>query len=363
MAKGNKKRKYRIRYDRIVIVVLVMIIIAVIATSCMKFLFGKDNPEFSQINSESEIHTSSQPDIQTDTPTETTTNIDTGNIVQSTATSSYTTASYTTTQATTVPTVPDGYKTESYSYDEMYKGNLVLVNTEHEYKFLENDIDVITVAGNRNDYYEVGDYVTSLDRETLYQLNAMIRGYAEASGITDRTGIFIQYGYRTYDEQVDLHNSGKSKTFEAGHTDYHTGRTFDMFYYDSESATGFSYFSADGNYEWFAENAGNYGFIVRYPDEKKFFTGENPRNYTYRYVGVPHSVYMNENNLCLEEYIELVKTYTIDNPLGISADGNIYSVYYVPVEQSDINEITVPSDKMYSVSGNNVDGFIVTVTE
>lgn len=362
MAKGNKKRKYRIRYDRIVIVVLVMIIIAVIATSCTKFLFGKDDPEFSNINSESEIQTSSQPDIQTDEPTETTTTIGTGSIVQSNTTESYTS----TTQITTVPSVsdvPDGYKTESYSYDEMYKGNLVLVNAEHEYKFLEDDIDTITVAGNRNNYYEVGDYVTELDKETLNQLNAMIEGYAESSGITDRTGIFVQYGYRTYDEQVDLHNSGKSKTFEAGHTDYHSGRTFDMFYYDNESATGFSYFSAEGKYEWFAENAGNYGFIVRYPDEKKDFTGENPRNYTYRYVGVPHAVYMNENNLCFEEYIELLKTYTIDNPLGISANGNIYSVYYVSAEKSDINEITVPSNKIYSVSGNNVDGFIVTVTE
>lgn len=360
MAKGNKKRKYRIRYDRIVIVVLVMIIIAVLVTSCTKFLFGKDEPEFSQINSESEIQTSSQTDIQTDKPSETTVSIDTGSIVNTNTTASHTS---TTTQTTTVPVASDGYKTENYSYDEIYKGNLVLVNAEHEYKFLEDDIDTITVAGNRNDYYEVGDYVTELDKETLYQLNAMIKGYAESNGITDRTGIFVQYGYRTYDEQVDLHNSGKSKTFEAGHTDYHTGRTFDMFYYDSESATGFSYFSAEGKYEWFAENAGNYGFIVRYPEEKKFFTGENPRNYTYRYVGIPHAAYMNENNLCFEEYIELLKTYTIDNPLGISANGNIYSVYYVPAEKSDINEITVPSNKIYSVSGNNADGFIVTVTE
>lgn len=355
MAKEAKKRKYRVRYDRIVIVMLVLVTIAVIATSCTKALFGSNEPD-SPMNSSS--FTASTPEGTSITP-------------EPSSESAVTEPSEITTKeiqaATSAPEIPtestpDGYKKETHSYDDIYKGDLILVNADYEYKFPEDDIDVVTLVGNRNDYYSAGDYVTSLDKKVLYQLNSMIKAFATENNL-ETTDIFVQDGYRTYEEQVDRHNTGKSRTFEAGHTDYHTGRTFDMFYNDSESGTGFAYFSAEGDYYWFAENAGNYGFIVRYPEDKQEITGENPRAYTYRYVGIPHAYYINSNNLCLEEYIEELKAHTIDNPLEISVDGKNYSVYYVPAENSDISEILVPSEKMYTVSGNNVDGFIVTVTD
>lgn len=363
MAKEAKKRKYRVRYDRIVIVMLVLVTIAVIATSCTKALFGSNEPDSPMNNSSITASIPEETNTISESPTDSTetepSEIVTGEV-------------HDTTSAPEVPTelptesltenVPDGYKKEIHPYDDIYKGDLVLVNADYEYKFLEDDIDVVTLVGNRNDYYSAGDYVTSLDKIVLYQLNSMIKAFAEYNNL-ETTDIFVQDGYRTYEEQVDRHSTGKSRTFEAGHTDYHTGRTFDMFYNDSESGTGFAYFSAEGNYYWFAENAGNYGFIVRYPEDKQEITGENPRAYTYRYVGIPHAYYINSNNLCLEEYIEELKAYTIDNPLGIATEGRNYSVYYVPAENSDMNEILVPSDKVYKVSGNNADGFIVTVID
>lgn len=358
MAKEAKKRKYRVRYDRVVVVVLIMITIAVIATSCVKAIFGEKSPDvttnrgsFTASTSEesSNVPEPSQDGITATEPSESTT---TGEVQVMTSAPEIPSESVT----------PDGYRKESYNYDDIYKGDLVLVNAEYEYKFLTDDIDVVTLVGNRNDYYSSGDYVTSLDKTVLYQLNAMIEAYAAANNL-ETTDIFVQDGYRTYEEQVDRHNTGKSRTFEAGHTDYHTGRTFDMFCNDSESGTGVAYFSAEGNYEWFAENAGNYGFIVRFPEDKQEITGEKPRTYTYRYVGVPHAVYISSNNLCMEEYIEELKSHTIDNPLEITAGGQNYSVYYVVAEISDVNEILIPSGKMYTVSGNNADGFIVTVTE
>lgn len=356
MSKGYKKRKYRVRYDRVVMVVLALIIVAVLITSCTKAFFGDNNPDvpdYGNISAENSTGTPSEssgtPDItdgSDDVPD--TTGADTEQIPEETTTSAQ--------------DIKDGYKTEVHVYDDIYRGELVLVNADYEYKFLENDIDPITVYENKNDYYGFGDYVTKLDSVVLYQLNAMIEAYAETK-YTTSTGIFVLDGYRTYEEQVDRHNSGKSRTFEAGHTDYHTGRTFDMFYNDNDSATGYSYFSASGNYEWFAENAAEYGFIVRFPEGKDDITGEKARAYTYRYVGIPHAVYINQNNMCMEEYIEELKLHNIDNPLEITAGGRNYSVYYVPVEKSDENEIPVPADKLYSVSGNNSDGFIVTVTE
>ncbi len=354
MAKEAKKKKYRVRYDRIVIVMLVLVTIAVIATSCTKALFGSNEPD-SPVNSSS---------FTANTPEETSASEPSSESAVTEPSEITTKEIQSATSAPEIPTenTPDGYKKETHSYDDIYKGDLILVNADYEYKFPEDDIDVITLVGNRNDYYSAGDYVTSLDKKVLYQLNSMIKAFATENNL-ETTDIFVQDGYRTYEEQVDRHNTGKSRTFEAGHTDYHTGRTFDMFYNDSESGTGFAYFSAEGEYEWFAENAGNYGFIVRYPEDKQEITGEKPRAYTYRYVGIPHACYINSNNLCLEEYIEELKAHNIDNPLEISADGQSYSVYYVPAENSGVNEIPVPSEKTYTVSGNNADGFIVTVTD
>lgn len=40
---------------------------------------------------------------------------------------------------------------------------------------------------------------------------------------------------------------------------------------------------------------------------------------------------MKENNLCLEEYLTLLRNYTTENHLKIvNWDGEIYEVYYVP---------------------------------
>lgn len=362
MGKEAKKRKYRVRYDRIVIVVLIFVTIAVLVTSCIKAVFG-DNSQYN-IQVDESSFTASKPDESSSVP-ETSQGVAVTEPTEENTTDE--TAVTETTAATapevpTAPETPDGYKKESHDYDDIYKGDLVLVNAEYEYKFPEDDIDVVTLVGNRNDYYSSGDYVTSLDKRVLWQLNSMIKAFATEKGL-EKTDIFVQDGYRTYEEQVDRHNTGKSRTFEAGHTDYHTGRTFDMFYNDSESGTGFAYFSAVGDYEWFAENAEKYGFIVRFPEDKQEITGEKPRAYTYRYVGIPHAVYINENNLCMEEYIEELKSHTIGNPLEVSANGRNYSIYYEPAEISGESEILVPSDKMYSVSGNNADGFIITVTE
>ena len=185
----------------------------------------------------------------------------------------------------------------------------------------------------------------------------MMSAYAAYQGVSS-TDVFVLDGYRTFEEQAERHSSGKSMTFEAGHTDYHTGRTFDMFRNDANSGSGYSYFSADA---WFEENAGNYGFIVRYPEGKSESTGENPRTYTYRYVGVPHASYINTNKLCLEEYIAEVKGHTNENPLEITANGHDYSVYYIAAEEEGTTAVSVPADKTYTISGDNDGGFIVTV--
>ena len=90
-------------------------------------------------------------------------------------------------------------------------------------------------------------------------------------------------------------------------------------------------------------------------------TGTKGSTYKFRYVGVPHAAYMTENSLCLEEYLEQLKSYTLQQPLDYEAGGKSYCIYYVPAEKSGSTDVSVPTDKEYSISGNNMDGFIVTV--
>ena len=78
---------------------------------------------------------------------------------------------------------------------------------------------------------------------------------------------------------------------------------------------------------------------------------------------------MKDYDFCLEEYIDFIKNYTIDSGflLKDTDDGARYIVYYVPLSSGETTAVYHPkkhgSDEFYpySISGNNVDGFIVTV--
>ncbi|MDO4863989.1 MAG: D-alanyl-D-alanine carboxypeptidase family protein [Ruminococcus sp.] len=344
MNKGERRRqrrRYRVRYDRIVIFALILAAIAVLATSCVLALTGKgEKPE--KRTPKPETTTSAQ----TTAPAGEDTTKGSGSEVTTKAVSEKPTQA-----------VDDGYTAETHTHDEIFMGDLVLVNAEHEYKFIAGDLDLLTVVSSHNDYYTHGDYVTKLDREVISQLNAMMAEFARASSLST-TNIFVQDGYRTFEEQVDRHNSGKSSTFEAGHCDYHTGRTFDMFRMNDDGTT--PYFRAEGDCAWFADNACRFGFIVRYPEGKDEATGEKARTYTYRYVGAPHAAYMHENGLCLEEYIAELKAHTKEDPLISAVDGAVSLIYYVPASEEGDTDVPVPKDREYTVSGNNSDGFIVT---
>ncbi|MDR1689086.1 MAG: M15 family metallopeptidase [Clostridiales bacterium] len=58
--------------------------------------------------------------------------------------------------------------------------------------------------------------------------------------------------------------------------------------------------------KWLMENCKNYGFILRYPQDKSEITEIIYEPWHYRYVGVEAAKVIMENNLCLEEYIELL---------------------------------------------------------
>lgn len=63
-------------------------------------------------------------------------------------------------------------------------------------------------------------------------------------------------------------------------------------------------FKNTDEYAWLVANCTKYGFILRYTEEKQDITKIIPEPWHYRYVGVEAAKIMQEENLCLEEFIE-----------------------------------------------------------
>lgn len=339
--RDRSSRRYKIRYDRLVAAVLVLVVLVVVLASCVHACSDKDKDKNSANKNQTTSDTTGQ---KTSIVDQLTTSNETSSLITGT---------------------PDGqkpsesqYVNEKFKAEDIYRGDLVLVNSEHEYKFPEDDIELVSVYDNiTGEYFHVSDLVQKLDRTVLDQLTALMTSFYDEESNSD---IYVIGTYRTKEEQDDKYWNGNSQ-FQGGYSDYHTGRSFDIGIYPADNSMA-GYYSPRGVYGYVDEHAADYGFIVRFPEGKETFTGEQARTYTYRYVGVPHAVYMKQNNLCLEEYIDTLKGHNNEDPLEVAAGKKLYQVYYVPASKTGDTEVPLPSNKTYSVSGNNVDGFIVTVT-
>lgn len=58
--------------------------------------------------------------------------------------------------------------------------------------------------------------------------------------------------------------------------------------------------------QWLMQHCWEYGFILRYPEDKQEITGITYEPWHYRYVGEEAAEYIMENGLCLEEYLGII---------------------------------------------------------
>ena len=346
MSNGSHRRKrsgkrYKVRYDRLLAALLVLVVLIVILTSCVKSCSKSKSSSDESDNTTTTSNPTAQSSIVD--------NLDTSKKQSDTILSS---------SLDTLRPDASQFVTEPHARVDVNSGNLVLVNSNNPYTFQSGDTELKTLYDNRtNEYYNVSDYVIKLDKECLSNLDAWMLGFYQAQKSSEIT---IIGGFRTLEEQNDKYNGGYSG-FKGGCSDYHTGRTFDMGIFPKDGSSS-GYYMPTGIYSWLDENAAEYGFIVRFPEGKESITGEKARTQTYRYVGKPHAAYIKQNGLCLEEYIEQLKSYTNTAPLEITVGQNFYQVYYVAAAPSGNTDVPVPQNKVYTVSGNNSDGFIVTVS-
>lgn len=152
-------------------------------------------------------------------------------------------------------------------------------------------------------------------REAVDALMEMLRA-AKAEGITNWQ---VSAAYRSYQDQADImeenvkrymnsndlsrkqaESAAKQTVADPGTSEHHTGLAFDM------TVPGTSSFKGTQQQKWLHENCWDYGFIIRYTDEKQDITGFLGEEWHIRYVGVEHSKIMQEKDWCLEEYLKYV---------------------------------------------------------
>ncbi len=237
-------------------------------------------------------------------------------------------------------------------------GDLVLIDKTYEYKFLNENI--MPLWGNNTSSYKLSGSSLSLKEPVILALNKMMDDYVAA---TSYTHAIVTNAYRSYADQEKLYNQNPRGSAAPGYSDYHSGLTLRLQGYIDENSGIFDLRnSSSAQASWLENNMKNYGFIFRYPSDKNAITGYNIP-WQLRYVGVPHSIYIKDNNLCLEEYLELLSTkhkYS-DEHLKIDTPAGSYEVYYVSGAAEGTVKLPVPSNRTYTVSGDNKSGFIVTV--
>lgn len=233
----------------------------------------------------------------------------------------------------------------TFDEDQLYSGTLLLLDSENRYQGKE-EMPILRNAKSRPKTSTGGYAYSILARGTSEELD--FRGSEEA---IEALHLMIKefYAARADDNLcvVKALTTSNAETVEAIYT---SGCTFALNYYFEYPGEDKSIYGVD-KYSWIYTNAHKYGFINVVPTSEEA-NGSN----IFRYVGIPHATYMKTKKLDLESYLEEIKSATVDSPLLTKSGKYTYASYYIPVGSEQI----VPSNYSYTVSGNNVDGYIVT---
>lgn len=196
-----------------------------------------------------------------------------------------------------------GYTREELAA-ELDDWNLFLVNPD--YTIGESWApDDLTSVGNDQ----------SIDSRIYSAYHAMVSA-AKQDGVS----LWVVSGYRSYSKQNRLYNNRVARSKEEnpsftqeeaeadaarnvarpGTSEHQIGLAIDF----NSVETSFADTKAG---KWLKSHAAEYGFILRYEEDKQSITKISYEPWHYRYVGAKHALTMQEKDMCLEEYIDWLK--------------------------------------------------------
>lgn len=246
-------------------------------------------------------------------------------------------------------------KTIELEKEEIYCGTLLLVNKN--YPLRDNNVKGLVPVDVR-----FPNILMKRDAANVLQFIF--------EKISAGNSIIPVSGYRPLEEQTAIydgslkdHGEDFTRKYVAlpNHSEHQTGLAIDLGLNKKDIDFIRPDFPYDGICDKFRRVTPDYGFTQRYAKDKEEITGISHEPWHFRYVGYPHSKIIEENGFALEEYTEFIKEYREDCKLVYKeAFGSQVEIYYIPAN-NDKTLIAIPETQVYQISGNNIDGFIVTV--
>lgn len=248
--------------------------------------------------------------------------------------------------------------------EDIHKGYLILVNQANP---------LIYQKQKGNPHNTEHSFLCSVDHmypDVLLEwktAHMLVRAW-KAAGAKDR--IVPVSGYRTLEEQKQIYEDSLKTNGEEftrkyvalpDTSEHQTGLAIDL----GEKAEQIDFVRPDfpdtGVCGIFKNLAAEYGFIQRYEAEKEHITGIACEPWHFRYVGRPHAHIMKINHWCLEEYVEHLKAYPFDNCFFPADNGT--RICYLDMSGQTERVIEVEDRWDVQISGNNDDGFILTLSD
>lgn len=238
-------------------------------------------------------------------------------------------------------------RTVTFHKQDIHRGYLILINHDYPLSYQPK-------------LYEYQGFL--MERSVIALLKELL------SKVDLHNELTLVSSYRSFQEQEILYQTSLKENDELftkqyvaypHHSEHQSGLAFDIAIKSPHIDFIRPHFPATGTSLLFQENAYRYGFIQRYQRDKEDITQIAEEPWHFRYVGIPHSYIIHEKNWCLEEYINNIKDYSIFNPFHYHIENQFFSLFYVPIKNDSIT-LQLMDDAFYQVSGNNVDGLILT---
>ena len=243
------------------------------------------------------------------------------------------------------------------SKEAVHNGSLILVNSEYPYREIVSDASLVPVDDKNPS--------ALLERQSARLLDKLIDEVGAHNKIYAVSGWRSQLEQtKIYETSVAENGSEFTKKYVAlpGFSEHQTGLAIDL----AENKPDIDFirpdFPYEGIYSKFRSRAPAYGFVERYPKDREKITGIAWEPWHFRYVGFPHAVIMQQRGLTLEEYHTFLKNHLYGvSPFVFRANGRKIEISYLKAAKNGQSAMEVDERALCTVSGNNIDGFIVTV--
>ncbi len=169
--------------------------------------------------------------------------------------------------------LPDGYKPELENAVESGYSNIYLDERVAPYYYkmykaaYEDGIHLVPVSGYRSVERQKNNFENKID-------------------------YYIDQGY----SKVDATQEAATIILPPGTSEHNAGLAMDICSLEES-------FENTKEFKWLCENAADYGFIMRYPEDKQDITRIIYEPWHWRYVGVEAAKEMKASGECLEEYL------------------------------------------------------------